>query len=419
MVLRGNRSLQGFVGAQFLGAFNDNLFKQLILFLAARRLFPGEDQQGVAFAVFALPFVLFSGMAGDLSERWSKRRIIVAMKVAEIAIMAAGALALQMADWGFLLAVLFVMGLQSAFFGPSKYGVIPEIVRRGDLLAANGVVSMTTFLAILLGQALAGPLLDGFGDALWVTGAVCTALAVAGTGFALRMTPLAPRDPSRRVGPSPFGSLFATIAELRADRGVFAVLLLHSVFWFDGGVLQQAITGLGGPMGLNLGPDENTLLSGLLVVLATSIIAGSLLVPVAARRIPVGRLAFGGLVVMVVAQAALTLVGPVVSRAAGGWWLAAALLAVIGLAGAGFVVPVQTFLQHAPPEGARGRTFAVNNFLNFLFLFLAGGWYLGFTRLALPPALAAAAAGVVLLGAALTARPHVARLGEVARSEAN
>ncbi len=412
VVLR-NRSLQGFVGAQFLGAFNDNLFKQLVLLLAARRLFPGQDMQGVAFAVFALPFVLFSGIAGDLSERVSKRSVIRSMKVAEIGIAALGAWALQAADWHFLLGVLFLMGVHSAFFGPAKYGAIPEMVAEKDMLPANGVVAMTTFLATLLGSALPGPLLDHLGDRLWISGAVCVGIAMVGTLASALIRPLPAKDPARKVGPSPFGSLFATMRELRADRGIFYVLIVHSFFWFNGGVLQQAITGLGGPTGLNLAADENSLISLLLAILAVSIVTGSLLAPVIARRVPVAKLAFGGCVAMLGAQSALTLVGPVVSRAQGGLVLAAALLAIVGLAGACFVVPVQTFLQSAPPEGAKGRTFAVNNFLNFLFIFLAGVWYLGLTMAGVPPAVIAAGAAAVMLGVVVAGRRHVARLGLV------
>lgn len=412
-VLRGNPSLQGFVGSQFLGAFNDNLFKQLVLFLAARRLFPGEDQQGLAFAVFSLPFVLFSGIAGDLSERVSKRTVILSMKVAEIVIAAAGAWALQVADWYLLLAVLFVMGVHSAFFGPAKYGVIPEIVREEEMLRANGVVAMTTFLAILLGQALAGPLLDVFPDTLWMAGLVCVALGVGGTVSAMRMKKLTPRDPTRKVGPSPFGSLFQTMRELRADRGIFFVLIVHSFFWFNGGVLQQAIVGIGGAGGLELADNENSLLSMLLVVLAICIVVGSVLVPMVARFVSLPKIAYFGAIAMLGAQALLVLVGPVVSRENGGLYLAAVLLAVVGLAGAGFVVPIQTFLQQAPPEGARGRMFAVNNFLNFLFLFLAGGWYMGFTAGSVRPAIASAASAAVLLAALVWGRRHMARLGEL------
>ena len=390
--LASNRSFQGHVGAQFFGAFNDNLFKQLILFLAARELFPGEDKQGLAFAVFSLPFVLFSGIAGDLSERLSKRSIVVAMKVAEIGIMVVGALALQLRSWPAMLVVLFVMGSQSAFFGPAKYGIIPELVGKRRLLSANGLISMTTFLAILFGQAAAGPLLDRYGSRLWVTGAWCVGFAVIGTAVAMLIRPLRPLRPKLRI--RPFGSVMETIRELRTDPRVFPVLIVNALFWFNGGVVQQALVGLGAEGYLDIPKDENWRLSLLLVALATSIILGSLAVPVVAKAIRPGKLVAFGAFAMLICQGALAVM--VTTLGADAYYPAIGVVAVLGFTGAFFAVPVQTFLQDAPAEGTRGKTFAVNNFLNFLFIFLAGGFYMASSKLKLHPGVAAAAAAAIM-----------------------
>lgn len=394
-----NRSFRGHVGAQYFGAFNDNLFKQLILFLAARVLFPGEDQQGLAFAVFSLPFILFSGVAGDLSERLSKRRIIVAMKWAELGIMLLGALALQLQSWPFMLVVLFVMGAQSAFFGPAKYGVIPELVEPRQLLSANGLITMTTFLAILTGQALAGPLLDGFGDQLWITGAVCTLFAAVGIGFATRIRPLEAVAPATPIHLNPFSGILASIRELRADDArVVPMLIMNSLFWFNGGVLQQAVTGIADAEGLAIPLDQNWKISLLLVTLAVSIIAGSVAVPLIARRVARGRLIIIGAVAMVAMQLAVAAVVSLLGGSSAAYLMTHVALAVLGFTGAFFAVPVQTFLQSAPSEGARGKAFAVNNFLNFTFIFLGGVWYLVLVgTLSLPPGWVSAGAGLVQL----------------------
>lgn len=401
----GNSSFRWLVGAQFLGAFNDNLFKQLLLLLAAKWLFPGEDQQGIAFAVFALPFLLFSGIAGDLSERCSKRSVIVTMKACEVGIMLLGAVALQLLHWPLLLGVLFLMGSHSAFFGPSKYGVIPELVPPGRLLAANGTIAMTTFLSILLGQAIAGPLLDVFGglDAtvddrrLWVAGACCAAFAAIGWFCAWRMAPLRPTRPDLRLPRQPFGSLFVTMRRMAQEQHLLTVVMVNSMFWFNGGVLQQAVNGLGGDAWLHIAKDENKLLSWLLVTLAASVMLGCLLAPRLARVVRPSRLVVGGACGMAVGQALLLLVGPVLSREHGGYLMAHGALALAGLCGAMFTVPVTTFLQDAPEPGSKGRAFAVNNFCNFACIFLAGGFYLLGGALGLSPALTATAAGVVML----------------------
>ncbi len=328
------------------------------------------------------------------------------MKIVEIAIMALGAWALQLQSWALMLAVLFVMGAQSAVFGPSKYGVIPEVVDEPHLLRANGTIAMTTFMAVLFGQALAGPLVDRFGDRLWITGVVCVGFALVGTAIARGMAPLPATRPELRVRPNPFAGVWATTAELRRLPGVFNIVLLYSFFWFDGGVVQQAVTGLGRPEYLAL---SGTQISMLLVVLALSIMAGSLLAPQVGKVVAPGRLCLAGGIGMVAGQLGLLAIGPVFPAGDAALWFARAMLAVVGFAGAFFVVPIQTFLQHGPPPGKRGQTFALNNFLNFVFIFLAGGWYLAchLEGSELGPTVAVAGAAVVLLVAILANRRHV------------
>ena len=163
--LLADPAFHGITLAQFLGAFNDNLFKQLMLLLA---IGAKADAQGRAMMVFSFPFILFSGYAGYLSDRYSKRTVIVLAKLAEIAIMVLGMIGFFQYGWtGYagLLVVLFLMGLHSAFFGPGKYGILPELFRNDDLPRANGLILMTTFLAIILGTASAGLLEKWLGTA--------------------------------------------------------------------------------------------------------------------------------------------------------------------------------------------------------------------------------------------------------------
>src|SRR6478736_2355229 len=199
-----DRSFWGMTATQFFGAFNDNLFKQLMLLLAipvgaaaARK----ADEQGLATMIFSLPFVLFSGFAGYLSDRYSKRTMIVVCKVAEIGIMLlgmAGFLAYGAIGYRGLLVVLFLMGTHSAFFGPGKYGILPELFRESDLPRANGVILMTTFLAIIFGTASAGFLgglvYDAAGqrvpERLWIGSLICMGIGVLGTITSLMVRPV-------------------------------------------------------------------------------------------------------------------------------------------------------------------------------------------------------------------------------------
>ena len=408
--IRTNRGLRALTLTQFLGAFNDNLFKQLLLFLAARSLFPGEDWQGIAFAVFAAPFILFSGIAGELSERFSKRTVIVAMKMAEVVVMVGAMIAFWVGSWYFLLAVLFVMGTQSAFFGPSKYGIVPELVDRKQLMAANGIISMTTFCAILSGQALAGPIMDEYADMLWIGGAACLLLALVGTWTATGVTPTPVTRPDLKIGLNPFAGLAASIREMRGDGHMLKAVLANSFFFFNGGVLQQAVTGMGSEQVLDLAMDQNKLLSFLLVTLATSLMVGCLVVPILGRRVSAPRLVTIGVCSMALFQSLLILVGPVVPTGSGGYLLAHVLLALTGFSAAFFVVPIVSFIQDAPEEGKKGKVFAVNNFFNFIFIFLAGAFYLAASELKLPSTWSTALASLIFGAYLCCIRKTVSRL---------
>jgi MFS family permease len=217
---------------------------------------------------------------------------------------------------------------------------------------------------------------------------------MVGTALAMLIRPLPALRPSMPISKNPFGGVFKSIRELRTDRRVFQVLLLNSLFWFNGGVVQQALVGLGAPSYLDIPKQENWRLSLLLVVLAIAIITGSLCVPPVARRIRPGKLVAFGAISMLVSQAILA--SAIWALGARAYGLSIALVAVLGGTGAFFAVPVQTFLQDAPEQGTRGKTFAVNNFMNFAFIFLAGGFYLGSSVLRLSPGLAATVSAALM-----------------------
>ncbi|MEX0867748.1 MAG: MFS transporter, partial [Pirellulales bacterium] len=190
-----NRSFWSMTVTQMLGAFNDTIFKQFVLLLLVRvAVTPGgeaADLQWIGLAIFSLPFVLLSGTAGWLADRVSKWNVIVLSKIGEIVVMLAGVAAFatmrpvsyqgeQMLTTGLpwlVLAVLCLMGVQSTFFGPSKYAILPEISRTRDLPAFNGVFQMTTFVSLIVGVAVGGYLLDLFRGRLWGAAAVCVVIA--------------------------------------------------------------------------------------------------------------------------------------------------------------------------------------------------------------------------------------------------
>lgn len=404
---------------QFFGAFNDNLFKQLVLLICVNYASQGDDYQQYAQALFALPFVLFSGFAGFLADRVSKQRIVVAMKVAEIAVMLAGFLAFHstFGRLAWLMGVVFLMGTHSAFFGPSKYGILPELFRESDLPQVNGMIQMTTFLAIICGAALAGFIKEWFADRLWLGSALCIGIAVVGTLTSL----LVRRTPIARPGlPFTPGALFIsaeTWRMFRLDRPLFHVLLISSLFWFLGGVIQPTVNAFG-TLQIHYGAART---SALVVCMAIGIMFGCLWAGGASK----GRIRFGfvtlgawGIVVCLAALAVLgagegsavsterstaatdsTTTASAQTSAAGASvgemvkplqpesfvavlvpssrfeWIVRGLLIGVGLFAGFFYVPLAVFMQARPPAALKGRMIGAMNLVNWIGIMLSAVFY--------------------------------------------
>ncbi|MBP88424.1 MAG: MFS transporter [Planctomycetaceae bacterium] len=381
-----DRSFLGITATQFLGAFNDNLFKQLMLLLAippSSISASSGDRQAVATIVFSLPFILFSGYAGYLSDRYSKTRVIVLSKVAEIVVMALGLFAfLFYATSGSvgLLFVLFLMGLQSTFFGPGKYGMLPEMLPDEQLPRANGIILMTTFIAIIFGMATAGVLKKFFMDdsalvhlqavGLWKGSAICVCIAIAGTVSSLLIRRLPPSQPdlllkrNSLVIPNDIRRL------LLADRPLLLALMASCVFWLVSGIAIQAVNSLG-IVQLEL---DSMWTSVLAAVIGVGISIGAVI----AGRLCHGRADFRivrvGMVGMVVCLFVLSISLPGGSHLLG-FYGSLVVLTLLGISAGFFAIPVQVFIQQRPPDGQKGRMIAVMNFVNFIAILFSGVLY--------------------------------------------
>jgi acyl-[acyl-carrier-protein]-phospholipid O-acyltransferase/long-chain-fatty-acid--[acyl-carrier-protein] ligase len=374
-------SFWGMVITQFLGAFNDNLYKQLMLLLAIPMAAAGgalgaaqSDAQGLAQAIFALPFVLFSGPAGYLADRFSKRTVIVLSKVAEIAVMGLGLLGfLFFAAVGYqgLLLVLFLMGLQSTFFGPGKYGSLPELFRPTDLPRANGIILMTTFLAIILGTASAGGVKTLLGtDDLWVGSIFCIALAVGGTMSSLLIRQLPAASLDLRFTLASLGISRDARLAVWADRPLLAAIGASCVFWLVAGIAMPAVNSLG-LVQLRVNPF---LTSVMVAVIALGIAGGAVL----AGQLSGGRANFRlvrigswGITLSCIPMA-LTLPG---GQHAIGYVGSLCVLVLMGTAAAFFAIPLQVFIQSRPPEELKGRIIAIMNQANFVAILASGVLY--------------------------------------------
>ncbi|MEK0425114.1 MAG: Lysophospholipid transporter LplT [Planctomycetota bacterium] len=383
--LLANRSFWGLAITQFLGAFNDNLYKQLMLLMAIGGVagVTKDDRQGWATLAFSLPFVLFSGVAGYLSDRNSKSKIIFICKVAEIAITLLAVVAFLMygnlGDFG-TWTVLVLMGIHSTFFGPAKYGILPELFHHKHLPRANGLILMSTFLAIILGVVLAGAIKDALvvKDAagkedyshLWIGSLACALVALVGTLTSLFVRYTAPVQPQARfqmvdsIVPKPIVSL------LGKDRPLLLALVVSSVFWLVGGLVMPVVN----RMGKDQLHQADTKTSVLTAGLAIGIIIGAISANLILKRMPKDKQVTLGVLIMIVSMCMVSIWKPNGDVLLGynGTFLG---LIVAGIGAAVFVIPIQVFLQERPPLELKGRLIGTMNFANFIGILLAGPIY--------------------------------------------
>ncbi len=412
--LRENRSFRAFLSTQALGAFNDNVFKQVVLLLSVGYLAMGTDFQSMVQLAFALPFLLISGLAGDLSDRYSKGWLMVVCKVGEIVVMGVGLIVFVLAAGGassggtggeapaFLWAlcgVALLMGAQSAFFGPPKYGGLPELVRPGDLPPATGLTQLTTFLAIIFGVAVAGLLVDVCDGQLWIPGLAAVGIAVLGTWTARGIQQVPAADPTRAINARSFLSVLPTLVHTaRTDKRLWNVMLAYSWFWLLGGVCLTAANFYGR---LQLGLSN----------FGTSLLLSTLSIGIGGGSALVGRMSRGGVRLGLTVPGAIALVSflvllglvPVhepsaldlerftalksaplaeqeaaqlIPRAAAGTLAAAfSLFFLLGAAAGFFSVPLLAFVQARPAAADKGRVFAAVNWFNWVFIVLSAVVY--------------------------------------------
>jgi 1-acyl-sn-glycerol-3-phosphate acyltransferase len=384
-LLRERRFLPLFA-AQAFGAFNDNLLKNLLVLAATyhtaryTRLDP-RLLVNLAGGLFILPFVLFSGLAGQLADRFDKSAVMRIVKACELAIMA-------LAAWGFLghslpllLASLFLMGVHSTFFAPAKYGVLPQLLRPAELIGGNALVEMGTFVAILLGTTGAG-LLGGLGSDLALGAALC-AVAVAGFAASLLVPRVPAAAPTLTIDWNPWVSSWDNLRAARATRAVFLSLLGLSWFWFYG-VLVLAQLPVYCRFVLN---GSAAVATFMLVVFAIAVGVGSLMCErLSGKKVEIGLVPFGsiGLTLFAIDFAWASPAAPATHELAVREFLAQphAWRLVIDLAGIGvfgglYVVPLYALVQQRARPESLSRVIAANSILNALFMVAAAAFGAG------------------------------------------
>ncbi len=357
------RSFIFFIITQSLGAFNDNVFKVIILFLI-RAKFADDPSRSALYlpigaAMLTLPFFFFSSYAGTLADRFSKRKIIVWAKGAEILVMFAGLLALFHGNIIWILAVLFAMGTQSSFFSPSKYGILPELLPEEELSKGNGILQMSTFLAIILGTAIAGQFYESFEPALYRTSFFLIGLASLGTLTSLGIEKVPAANPSARGQWFFLAQMYRSLREIKKQRPLFLTILGIAYFWFLGAFFQLNLI----PFGQDVLGMEESEISLLMALMAVGIGVGSM----AAGYLSGGRVEFG---LVPIGAFGLTLFSGLLFFSTNSVALTAGTLFFLGASVGFFIVPLQAYLQWKSPADQKGRNIAASNFIDtFAILF--------------------------------------------------
>ena len=367
--------------AQLGGAFNDNVFKNALVILVAYNAatYSGAEPAvlaNIAAGLFILPFLLFSASAGQIADKFEKAGLIRVIKAAEILIMMVAAAGLLMQNIVFLLAALFLLGTQSAFFGPVKYSLLPQTLGPHELVGGNGLVETGTFIAILAGTLVAGVLVSTTDGAAWVS-VVIMAVSVIGFAASLLIPRLPAPTPDLRLNWNIVTETWANMRFATRDRTVFHCILGVSWFWFYGALFLSQFPAYSR---VSLGGSEQVV-TLLLALFSIGVAAGSLLCErLSGHKVEIGLVPFGSIGLSVFAidlffatPANVTVSGldawDFLTRE--GSWRVVLDLFLIGMFGGFYIVPLYAQIQTRSEPTHRSRIIAANNILNALFMVAA------------------------------------------------
>ncbi|MBP9128508.1 MAG: MFS transporter, partial [Elusimicrobia bacterium] len=358
---KNDRSFWALMTTQFLGAFNDNVFQIVIALLITHWMTAEAARSLVAISggVFAAPFLLFSLGAGRLADRWSKARVVVAAKSVDLVVVALLLAGLFMKNVPILLAGLFLLGAQSAFFSPAKYGLLPELKEEAKLPAANALLNVASFAAILLGT-VAGTFLT---QHIVVVAVLAGGVAIASLAAAFAIERVPPANPTQALKWNPIPDLRENWMLIKGDKALRLSLIATGWFWFMGGVLHlNMLVYVKQIMGLS---DK---VSGvLLIALVIGIAAGSMLAGRLSKQkvelglVPLGALGLSFFTLDLFFSHAVfirTFVDVI----------------FLGISAGVFIIPLQTLIQIRSPKEERGRVLATGNFLSFVAILLSSGF---------------------------------------------
>ncbi len=347
---------------QFLGALNDNVFKLLVIYLLINIKGPAAANTilSLAGAIFVIPFLLFSSSAGILADRLSKRTIIVYTKILELLIMSFGLIAVMFGSEIGSYTALFFMAAQSALFGPSKYGIIPELVESKMVSKANGSMTSFTYLAIILGTFLASFIADITHKNFVIEALFCVFIAILGLLTSLGIARTAPQNSPKRINPFFLYEIYQTLKMSWNVPHLLPAIFGSSFFLFVGAFSQLNII----PFAMqSLGLSE---VGGgyLFLAVAVGIAIGAVLAGQLSKdKVEPGLSCITGYFIGIFFIAlyffSYSLIMTII-------WLA-----LLGVVGGAYLIPFDSFIQVNSPDEKRGQVIAAANFFSFTGVLMA------------------------------------------------
>lgn len=390
-LLRSRQFLPLFI-AQFLGACNDNIFKNaLIIFivfqLADSMALNAQFLVAMASGLFILPFCIFSLPAGQLADKYQKSRLIVIMKFVEVLLMPCAVLGFYWESITLLMASLCLLGVQATFFGPLKYAILPELLAKNELVRGNGLIQAATFIAILAGTIIGGIfIMTPHGKA--IIASILLLLALLGWGSAWFIPPTQHTHFSQTVNKNMLREVWTLWRFARAHKPIFLSILGLSWFWLFGATILSILP----PFTKTILQGDETVVTFLITIFSIGIALGSLIYIKIAQtkaRSHAIYLSLLGLSVCTVDMAMVThiplastrLVNMIQFLSNPGHYRV--ILDAVGLAMfAGiYTVPLNTLLQTQTPPTQRAQIIALNNIVNALFMIVSAVGIIGLTSI--------------------------------------
>jgi acyl-[acyl-carrier-protein]-phospholipid O-acyltransferase / long-chain-fatty-acid--[acyl-carrier-protein] ligase len=383
----------GLLFTQFLGAANDSVLRWLVIGIGKEYVISGKiplaasTVLAIGSGCFVLPYILFAAPAGYLADRFSKRDVIIACKVAEVIIMAFAVIAIIIGNVYLMFLVVALIGTQAALFGPSKLGSIPEMLRAKKISVANGVLGLTTVTALtvgtLLGNWLASPEVTGnLGqEHWWKSAVVLVGIAVAGWATSLMIMPLKAAFPSRTFSWNPINLARQTVLDLQTlatDGAMLRVGLGIMFFWSLALLVQLNID----QFAIEGGAEDQTQVGPLLAAIIVGMGLGCVLAGLwSGGKVEFGILPLGAGGLALFSYLLYTVEGELVAPSETftvSYLAACAFLVGLGISAGLFDVPLQSFMQDQSPPEHRGAILAASNFLTFTGMLIASiaYWFL-------------------------------------------